>query len=126
MNGDAHIGAVGPLLPVFFVQQIGLGFEVADLGQGQFDFPAAGGFLHGQIAPGSAGKGGAAGMGGDDFAAAHGGAAEVGAQARRKFRRRGRAAGAELKTDFVTNEAQQAFASDRGHDGAGVFHLQRF
>ena len=94
MDGNAHIRAVGPVLPVFFVEQIGLGLEEADFGERQFDLPAVGGFLHGHIAPGRIGDDGLAGVGGDDFAAAGGGAAEVGAQpgapdflARRNFPR---------------------------------------
>ena len=63
-----------------FVQQISLGLEETNFSQRQFDFPAVAGFLHWHIAPGGPGVSGTTRVGGDDFAAARGGAAEIGAQ----------------------------------------------
>ena len=68
------------MLPVFLIQQIGLGLEVADFGQGQFDLPAVVGFLHGHIAPRGVGNNGLSGMGVNNFFAAGGGATEIGAE----------------------------------------------
>ncbi len=114
MDGNAHVRAVRPVLPVFFVEQIGLGLEVAGFGERQFDFPAAGGFLHRHVAPGRAGGGRAAGVGGDDFAAAGGGAAEVGAEQRaRAFCAADSVPARSVKTDFVADETQEAFAGRR-------------
>ena len=80
MNADADVRAFRPVLPVFFVEQIGFGLEETDFGQRQFDFPAVAGFLHRHVAPGSTGGTTAAGVGGDDFTAARGGAAKIGAE----------------------------------------------
>ena len=80
VDGNSHVCAVGPVLPFFFVEQVGFGLEVADFGERQFDLPAVGGFLHRQIAPRGVGGSSSAGVGGDDFAAQRGGTAEVGAQ----------------------------------------------
>ena len=126
VHGNAHVRAVRPVLPVFFVEQIRLGFEIAHFGQRQFDLPAVGGGLHGHIAPGSVGDDGPAGVGGNDFAAARGGAAEIGAQAgatvfcAAEFFRRGG------EKDFIADETQQAFAGGRSHDGMVWFHRQKF
>ena len=49
------------------------------------DLPAVGGGLHRHIAPGGIGDDGLAGVRGDDFLAAGGGTAEVGAEAGRAF-----------------------------------------
>ena len=114
-------GAVRPVLPVFFVEQISLGLETADFGEWQFDFPRAAVFLHRHVAPGGAGGSGAAGVGGDDFAAAGGGAAEVGAEQRAPAG--APAAGAERETDAVADEAQEAFAGRGFHDGRGLRHF---
>ena len=80
MNTNADVWTFRPMLPAFFVKQIGLGFEETNLGQRQFDFPGVAGLLHWHIAPGSPGVNGATRVGGDDFAAARGGVAEIGAQ----------------------------------------------
>ena len=85
VNGNPHVGAVGPMLPVFIVEQIGLGFEVADFSEGQLDLPAVGGGLHRHIAPGGIGDDRLTGVGGNDFLTAGGGAAEVGAKTGRPF-----------------------------------------
>ena len=76
------VRAVRPVLPVFLIEQIGFGLEIADFGERQFDLPAVGGFLHRHVAPGRVGDRRPAGVGGDDFVAAGGGAAEVGAEQR--------------------------------------------
>ena len=111
------------MLPVFFVEQIGFGLEIADFGERKFDLPAIGGRLHGQVAPGSTGGGGTPGVGGDDFAASDIGAAEIGAETRRVF---GLGAGfffcAQREKDFVSDETQQAFAGGGGHDWRGCVH----
>ena len=82
MDGNSDVRAVGPVLPIFSVEQISLGFEVAGFGERQFDLPSIGVFLHRQIAPRGAGGGGAAGVRGNDFAAQRDGASEVRAEER--------------------------------------------
>ncbi len=120
MDGNTHVGAVGPVLPVFFVEQICLGLEEAHLGQRQFDLPAVGGWLHWHVAPGGPGGHGATGMGGDDFAAAGFGAAEVGAEPGGPIFRPGQIAGGlHGKKNFVTDKTQESFAGGGGHVGLG-------
>ena len=127
VDGDAHVRTVGPMLPVFFVEQIGLGLEVADLGQGQFDFPAVRSLLHRQIAPGRIGDDRLPGVRGNDFAPAGGGATQVGAKPGGPvFGRRIFFIGADGEMDFVADKTQTAFAGGRGHDWAGLFHLKNF
>ena len=121
VDGNSHVRAVRPVLPVFFVEQIGLGLEVADLGERQFDLPAVGGFLHRHVAPGGSGGSGTAGVGGDDFAAAGGGAAEVGAEQRAPAGAFG--AGTEREADAVADEAQEAFAGGRRHVQIELRHI---
>jgi hypothetical protein len=127
VDGNSDVRAVRPVLPVFFVEQIGLGLEVADFGERQFDLPAVGGFLHRHVAPRGAGGGGAAGVGGNDFAAAGGGAAEVGAQQRATvFCGGGRFPRAADETDFIADETQEAFAGRGRHDGMGCSTWKKF
>ena len=85
MHGNADIGTGGPMLPVFFVEQIRLGFEKTGFGQRQFQFPTIGDGAHRHIAPRGIGNHATTGMGGEDFAANGGGAAEICAQPRGPF-----------------------------------------
>lgn len=58
VDADAHVGAIGPVLEAFRVDGVGLGLEVAHLGQGQIDAPRPIGFgLQGQVAPRGARQG---------------------------------------------------------------------
>ena len=109
------------MLPVFFVEQIGFGFEETNFSQRQFDFPTVAGFLHRHIAPGCAGVNGATRVGGDNFAAARGSAAEIGAQQGAPGGERTGAAHGE--TNAVADEAQEAFAGRRFHDGCRLRHF---
>ena len=126
MDGNARVRAIGPMLPVFFIQPIGLGLEEAHFGDGQFNFPAAGNLPHGQIPPRFAGKCHASGLGGDNFTAALGGAAEVRAEARLKPGLCHGTSRAQLEPDFIADETQHAFAGGRSHDWIGLFHLRMF
>ena len=58
VDGNAHVRAVRPVLPVFFVEQISLGLEAAGFGERQFNFPRAAVFLHWHVAPRGSGGGG--------------------------------------------------------------------
>jgi hypothetical protein len=127
MHGDAQVRSIGPVLPSVRVQQIGLGFEIAGLGEGQFKFPAVAIFLHGHIAPAFAGERGADGVGGDDFLAAGGGAAKVRAQkgAGAVFLR-GIGVITNSEKEPVADETKDSFAGGGRHDWPWQFHRQSF
>ena len=80
MHGNADICAVGPVLPVFFVEQISFRLKKSDLGEREFDLPAVGGRQHRQVAPRRIGDDGLLAAGGNNFRAARGGAAKGGAE----------------------------------------------
>ena len=108
------------MLPVFFVEQIRFRLEVADLGKREFDLPAVGGAPHRHVAPGGIGHDGLTGVRGNDFLAAGGGAAEVGAEARRPFWGRGKIfAGGYGEKNFIADETHEAFAGGRSHGWFG-------
>jgi hypothetical protein len=64
---------------------------------------------------------GATGVGGDDFAAARGSAAEIGAK--QGAPGGGRASAAHGETNAVADEAQETFAGRRFHDGCRLRHF---
>ena len=68
MDGNSDIRTVRPMLPVFFVEQVGFCLEITGFGERQFDLPAIGSFLHRQVAPRCSGGRRAAGVRGNDFA----------------------------------------------------------
>ncbi len=115
------------MLPVVFVEQIRLGLEEARFGERQFDLPAFCCWVHRHVTPGGAGGHGANGMGGDDFAAAGGGAADVGAETGGPIFGCGRPAGGlHGKKNFIPDKTQAVFAGRRGHGWIGRLHAEIF
>jgi hypothetical protein len=110
------------VLPVFFIEPISFRLKKTDFGERQFNLPAVGGFLHRHVAPGGIGDDGPAGVGGDDFAAAGGGATEVGPQKGARILAAGFCPGAEREQDFIADEAQEAFAGGGSHQWLGQLH----
>jgi hypothetical protein len=64
-------------------------------------------------------------VGGNDFAAAGGGAAEIGAQPGGPAFGRHLMRIAQHKTDFISHEPHKAVAGSRSHDRFGLFHLEK-
>ncbi len=67
VNGNPRVRPVRPMLPAIRIDQIGLGAEKAGFGQRQFQRPAGGRGVHGQVMPRHARERQLSGMGLNDF-----------------------------------------------------------